>query len=320
MRPGWLVVLLAGLLPAPSVAADGQRLETAAQASPGATACGVPQGATSAWWDQTTNPRRRVLCRTLARGYAALRTEPARALLAARGSSDLASTAEAALLEARALVALANWAEAWRAFARARPHEIAAPEALHDYAVAAAMTGHAVERDRAYRLLVSRANLLDNGVRRQRAYLEAALWTMQSGPGALNDAVAYLNEARRVSAAPGLEHHVTAALALALDRQGHAAESQALLADGISVSVIERTFEGPSVRSSVAAKRAFDRAAPVLPPLERYALTAIALERQDRLAASEQWDELLSRSETMNEAWVQHARTKRDTLSARRNR
>jgi tetratricopeptide (TPR) repeat protein len=284
-------------------------LPAAALASPRPAEClpTAPRGGAERLWDRARTPGLAAYCNALARGYARLRRTPEAALEAAQvAQRALPNRAAPRVLEARALVALGRHADAWQRFsaidARAR-RELEVPAALHDYAVAASVTGHGAEALRAYRALVPRAGLLDEA-RRTRALIEASVVTMASGASALDEAIGYLNEARRRNPQPGLEPLVLAALALALDRQGHPQQARGLIAE---VTAPEALFS--------SAKGAANDAMPVLPALEQSALIAMLLERFSPEEAKERWTAVAAGG-----SWSEHAKKKLVQLDGPRAR
>jgi hypothetical protein len=218
------------------------------------------------------------------------------------------------------LVALGRYPEAWERFnglrTRAR-RELDVPAALHDFAIAATATGHTADALAAYRALVPRAGLLDEA-RRLRVLVEASLATMATGPQTLDEAIGYLNEARRRSMHPGLEPLVLGALALALDRQGHPEQARGLLT--------ETTLPEQLLPSSADEDKAtppakgFSRSnVPLMPAMERDALAAILLERLDPDEARQRWKAYLAGPGGRG-AWAEHARKKHSALDSTRVR
>jgi hypothetical protein len=106
---------------------------------------------------------------------------------------------------------------------------------------------------------------------RARTFLEAAELAFSLGPDAIDDAIAFLGEAKRL-AGRELEWRVGAELALALDRKGAKEEASGLVAD------LARRFR-VNARQAVAAEN-----------LEEQAATALVLEAIDARQAAEAWD------------------------------
>ncbi len=314
--PLLLAVLTLAALPGAANASD---LAAAALASPRPVEClpSAPRGNAERLWDRARTPGLAAYCSALARGYARLRRTPEAALEAAQAANRaLPNRAAPRVLEARALVALGKHAEAWERFsgvdARGR-RELEVPAALHDYAVAATVTGHGPEALRAYRSLVPRAGLLDDA-RRVRVLIEASLVTMASGPAALDEAIGYLNEARRRSQQPGLEPLVLGALALALDRQGHPQQARGLISE---VTAPEGLFDEQS--AAPAAKGPARDAVPVLLPGERQALAAMLLERLSPDEAKQRWNAFIAGAGARG-PWADHARRRLQLLEGSRAR
>jgi hypothetical protein len=152
---------------------------------------------------------------------------------------------------------------------------------------------------------VPRAGLLDDA-RRDRALIEASVVTMASGAAALDEAIGYLNEARRRNPQPGLEPLVIGALALALDRQGHAQQARGLVAE---VAAPEALLD-PAQASKTPARGAV----PVLPPPELLALGAMLLERLSPEEARQRWSAYVAGAGS--KPWAEHARKKLAQLEA----
>src|SRR5688572_7156845 len=173
-------------------------------------------------WKQAREPGVERYCDFLARGYARLRRDPKASLEAANAAEKaLPGRAAPQILRARALLAAGQSADAWAAFGRAHTisrRSVDVPATLHDFAVAAVRTAHFDDAARAYRALVPRAGLLDDGVRRQRVFVEAASVVMGRGGESLDEAIGFLTEARRRGSTPGVSGFVLGTLALALDR------------------------------------------------------------------------------------------------------
>jgi tetratricopeptide (TPR) repeat protein len=272
-------------------------------------------------WDRARSPGLAAYCTALARGYARLRRTPEDALAAAQAAARaLPNRAAPVVLEARALVMMRKYAEAWARFdgvrSRAR-RDLEVPAALHDLAVAASATGHSAEALGAYRALVPRAGLLDES-RRVRALVEASSITMAMGPGALDEAIGYLNEARRRTSHPGLEPLVLGALALALDRQGHPEQARGLIQD-VSAPEGLLVTEGEGDPAARAPKGSLRGHLPVLPESERHALAAVLAERLSPEEAREHWTLFLSGPGGRG-AWAEHAKKKLSALTTPRPR
>jgi len=297
-------------------------LAAAAAASPRPAECSpsAPRGGAERVWDRARSPGLAAYCSALARGYARLRKTPEAALEAAAvAAKALPSRAAPQVLEARALVLLGRYAVAWERFSAVRSkarRELEVPAALHDFAIAASATEHASEALAAYRALVPRAGLLDE-TRRLRVLIEASMITMATGPATLDEAIGYLNEARRRAAHPGLEPLVLGALALALDRQGHTQQARGLLEETTLPKLLLPETEKDKARGPT--KGLLREHVPLVPVVERDALAAILLERLNPDEAREHWKTFLAGPGGRG-AWAEHARKKLTQLEAPRPR
>jgi tetratricopeptide (TPR) repeat protein len=279
-------------------------------------------------WDRVKAPGLDRYCHALARGYALLRREPAAALGAADAAARaLAGRAAPHALRGRALLWLGRVDQAWRAFERAfklDKRSVEAPAALHDFAEAAARTSHRAQALWAYRALVPRVALLEDPVRRQRAYVEAAVRVMAAGPAALDEAIGYLTEARRQLCPPGYQAFVLGALALALDRQGRHEQARGVAAEAGGPWGLTRLTEplGDPTQAvpAPAQRKPTEGIAPVLPDGELRAMIAVLAEREDRELAAEQWRAYLRDDTRAVRAWREHAERKLDQVSSARAR
>jgi len=367
-RPGWLT-LVSGLflpgvalssialssiaLPSIASAADGAEagyvLQAASGSSPRPTECRAtgPDRAYT-FWDRARDPRLSRYCNLLAKGYARLDNDAAQALEAAEQAAALEPTrASPRLLQARALVGQGRMAEAYQAFRQvlAPPNPSPAgrsvelsPAALYDYAVAAVGSGQIDEGLAAYRRVVPMASLLTGPGASQRVYVEAAVLVMRQGPAQLQEAVAYLNEARRQNADLVLRPFVLSALALALDRQGRHEEARGvareahghteLLRGGLALprtDALPGTGQPPVAgqpqppaagqpRASApgAAAGQLEAARVPLPridPLELLAMAALLAAGEDVELAKQYWRDFVERAPA-NHPWLAHARAK----------
>jgi tetratricopeptide (TPR) repeat protein len=306
-------------------------LRAAAAASPRPPECAPPgPGQERSLWDRAHAPGLLQYCNDLARGYARLGHSAAGALEAAR-AAERAAPGHAAprVLEGRALLAEDKPADAFRSFQQALKlsrRALRAPGALHALAVSALRSGHTAESLRAYRALVPRASLLD-AAERQRAYVEAAELVMAQGPKSLDEAIGYLTEARRRRSPPGFGDYVSAALALALDRQGRGEEARGVAAEAggpwrlmSRLDENDKTKPGGDGRAAPSArKKALPSSGPVLPPGELSAMVAILAEREDPALAREQWRAFLA-SAAGKGPWAAHAKQHLAGLGAARRR
>lgn len=318
MLPALLV--LAQLASGPLSAAPRGRstLRAAAAASPRPPECAPSGGARHrSLWDRAHAPGLLEYCNDLARGYARLHHSAANALEAARAAEHAApGHAAPKVLEGRALLAEGKPGEAYRSFEQAlgrSKRALRAPGALHDLAIAALGSGHKKASVRAYRALVPRASLLDPA-RRQRVYVEAAELVMSLGPQALDEAIGYLTEARRRGSPPGFGDYVSAALALALDRQGRGEEARGVAAEaGGPWRLASRAVgdddkpHGGDGRAASPARDQRSTSGPVLPAGELSAMVAILAERDAPALAAEQWRAFLA-SPAGKGPWAAHAK------------
>ena len=278
-------------------------------------------------WDLAKAPGLQGYCAALARGYARLRGDPSGALKAAADAERaLGGRAGAAALRGRALLRLARAEEARTEFIRARSldrHSLETPATLHDFATASLLAGRVQDAVEAYRALVPRAGLLVGPIRRQRAYVEAAAVVMQLGEPGLDEAIGYLNEARRQGSPPGYEAFVLGALALALDRQGHPQQARGVAAEtpgpwGLARLVGTEPMdgeEGEHARAVTTSDVRLDGVVPVLPPGELNAIVAVLAEEDDSALAVEQWEAHLRTDPERRRAWSAHAAEKLRALS-----
>jgi len=216
--------LLFGLVPA-------AELSAAAASSVRPPACrlhGAELGSTL--WTRARLPEVVRSCRILARGYARLPTQPAEALALAEAAEAAPENAGAArLLRGRALFRLARVPEAWALLApflddKAAPLDDA--QALFDIARTALAASKLEAAERAYRLLVPRAALLDSRQTERIALIEAASLALARGPAGVDEALGYLETARAMPLA-GERDLLLGLTALALDRSGRSEQARA---------------------------------------------------------------------------------------------
>jgi len=196
-------------------------LTTAAQASPRPRECRVGLGDDGVWV-RLRGADAQHFCELLARGYARLGQDPKEALLAAQSAEALAGPGPAVrVLAARAELRLGEAPLAYLLFQQAEAGEaqvLAEPKALHDYARAASLAGKPAEAVRLYRLLVSRAALLDNPRERAFVQIEAAAHVLAYVEGGQDEALGYLAQARKQPL--GLSAWIGGLRLLALQRSG----------------------------------------------------------------------------------------------------
>ncbi|MCA9593594.1 MAG: hypothetical protein KC776_09800 [Myxococcales bacterium] len=280
-------------------------LSAAAAASPRPMECRAPVTARDekgSPWDSARRPGLASYCRLLARGYARLSRSPGQALMAAeKADKALAGRAPPKVLAARALMASGQAAPAFERFQKALavdPRAVRQPAALHDYAVAAALSGHDKIAADAYRRLVPRAGLLASDSERQLVYVEAALGVMRRGPDGVSEAIGYLTEARRRGAPPGLSDIVLGALALALSRQGRVDEARGVAAEAGASEGLAEWLRSP--------KRVAGRPRGV--DAELLAVVATLAEADDPEAARDAWKDYLATPAGTSGPWREHAK------------
>jgi tetratricopeptide (TPR) repeat protein len=308
------VLLAAELL----TGAGGRDLTAVALASARPIECRPSGRAAADFWHRARAPDLAGYCNLLGRGYSRLGSDPRGALEAAR-AAELVRPGRAAtsVLRGRAKLELGDPQGAWREFEQAKVRDPAAltdPAALRDLGLAALATGHRDEARRAYRKLVPRASLLESAAERQRVYLEAAMLAMGDGAQGLGEAIGLLTSARREQAAPGFSRLVTAALALALDRQGQVERARTLAAELEGPEALERWVRGGD-GAAARIRPAHPDLHVVLPPGELPALAAIAAERTEPERALEEWRACVVAAPAG--PWVGHARAKIAAFSAK---
>ena len=326
MADAFLALLLfAQLAGAPSRAAPASdALTAAAAASPRPPECvrGAAAGR-EALWQRARTPGLDAYCDALGRGYSRLRRKPELSLEAALAADKaLPGRAAPSVLAGQALVRLGRYKDAWQSFERAQARAkraLEAPAALHDLALAAELSGQHEQAREAYRALVARAFLLEEGLRRQRIYVEAAMLMMGAGPDGLNEAIGYLSEARRRGLPPGFSPYVLGALALALDRQGHPDEARGVAGEAGGPWALAEAAEPEEGASEGARKQSSPSSAqtPYLPDGEIHAMIAILAERGDPALAREKWQAFLA-SAGGRGRWAEHARKKLSKLEGRK--
>jgi len=286
---------------------SSQRMQAVALASPrphecetAGSALGAPgQRARSNVWETAREPKFAPYCDRLARGYAELPLSPDRAYEHAVAAGDLLPKQAAPwILRARASSRLGLSDRAASEFERARAleaHALDEPAALRDWAGVLTRAGRTTEALAAYRALGPRLSLVYTVQQQASIWLEAAALASSSGPAGIDDAIAFLEEARRVP--PGtIRLRVLADLALALDRRGDHDR-----AESVGALVARRSDGVPALEGSEDGTTDFD--------------AAIALLSESRAprAASELWNRYL-RGPAANGPWAAHAARHRDAL------
>lgn len=292
------------------VAAD---LSAARAASPRPSECSPDGVGRGSWthWERARRPRLARYCDALALGYAELGRTPDQALATAKRAQSLApGRAAPVVLEARALVGAGRAREAFAVFARARAVDkrgLADPAALHDLAVAAVASGEQAEAVAAYRALVPRAGMLADARVRQRVYLEAAMAVMRQDTKALDEALGYLGEARRLRGLPGLSDVVLGATALTLDRQGRHDEARGVAAEA----------RGPLAVAGLATATVSAGAALVtLPDGELAAIAAMLTGRDHPDLAKKLWRAFSGSAGGAGSPWHAHAKQRAESPGA----
>jgi len=185
-------------------------------------------------WDTARDPALDRYCDVLAAGFAQLQFSPERAIESA-DRAEIFSPGRAGphVLRGRAQAAKKAWALARDHFEKARaidPRSLEDPLTMREWARALGHVGRGREALDVYRTLGPRLSVLSSADDRARTFLDAAELAFSIGPSALDDAIAFLREARRL-AGREIEWRVGAELALALDRQGANDEARAIVSE-----------------------------------------------------------------------------------------
>jgi hypothetical protein len=261
-----LPVLVAILLQTRFAAPDAG-LATAALASPRPRDCRGAPG--DNLWSRLRGADAQRYCDLLARGYARLEQTPSEALSAAQAAQALAGALPAVrVLTGRAELRLGQGANAFEQFAQADVEDAQAfvdPKALHDYARAASIAGKSAESLRLYRLLVSRAALLDDAREAAFVQIEAAAHVLAYAPAGVEEALDYLAQARRESL--GLSAWIEGLRLVLLQRSGR---------------VEPRTFKGSLPNAALLSAAGAEL--PLLPPTVLEAVRAALAEPAPRKA------------------------------------
>jgi hypothetical protein len=202
------------------------------------------------------------------------------------------------------------------------------PEALHDIAGAAVVSGDVARGHELYRLLVARASLLPDPRERTRALLEAGAAALARGPDYSSEAELYLDEARR-SASPGFEAIAIAFSALALDRTGQAEHARALALEVSDPWSLERLLDeseraalnrqvlpggaAPETALVAAEPKAAETTKPLaffLPSGELHAAIAVLVAARDPKLAEIHLRAFLADPRAEKGPWAEHARQK----------
>ncbi len=292
MLTAWIVGLVV-IGATPPAAGGGLAAAAASSGRPRECAAGVgaAAGRGPTVWQAARLPGLERYCDLLAKAQAELAASPTSARAAAESAAALLpGRAAPAAMIARAALATGDLDEAARGFEAARaidPRSIEDPPTMHDLAQTLRRTGKGPEAIAVYRTLVPRIDLLASAERRVVVLLEAAHAAMAidddfagregARRGHLEEAVAYLREAR-LRPPTIWTGDVLFGLAIALDRAGDRAASDAVLAEA------HRTGRAPRADAPRYLARADDA----------IALTAIAAEGDDRAGAARSWEAWLA--------------------------
>jgi hypothetical protein len=250
-------------------------------------------------WERAKHPELRHYCDLLATATSKL-ASAASAADALREADEaeqtMAGHAAPLTLKGRALAKLGRNTEAYAAFTEAKHREARAlddPEALRDYARAAARSGHAADGLAAFRALLPRADGLAS-YERAPTYVEAAVLAMSASTANIEDAIAMLRQARR-EVTDSLQAMTTLALALALDRSGARDEARALVDDRARAKAKDLVRD-PNVAQLLG---------PLAPEAE--AMAAMGLEGADAAAAQAAWQRYVDAAGATG-TWTEHAK------------
>jgi len=300
------VLLMQVAASSPRAPPRSSSLTAAAQASARPKECAVTvSSSTVRWgakvWDAARDPTLDRYCDLLAKGYAELPFSPDAALRTA-DQADQASSGRAgpSVLRARAYANLKSWDKAAAEFERARgidSRSIEDPLSMREWARALGRVGRASEALAVYRTLGPRLSALSSADERARTFLEGAEVAFSIGATALEDAIAFLGEAKQL-AARDLEWRVGAELALALDRKGAKDEAAGLVAE-----LARRRRSGPRTTADP-------------PSPDEQAATALVLEAIDVRQALEGWDRYLE-AVGAGAPFAEHARQRAALLRRR---
>jgi hypothetical protein len=295
--PFWVPLAIA--LEARSPASSTAELTTAALASPRPRECGAGAAGADGFWARARAGDAERYCELLARGYARLAETPALALSAAEAAEALAGPlAQVRVLDGRAKLRLGQAAAALEQFTQAESRDSQAfldPKALHDYARAASASGQPQDAVRLYRMLVSRAALLDDARERSVLQIEAAAHVLAYAPAGSDEALGYLAQARRESL--GLAPWINGLRALLAERNGRTERTPGARAQPSAASLTQ------------PVSGAIDQS-PLLPPGELEAVRAVLTESSDAAGSQKHWELFLAQASRGN-LWLEQARKRR---------
>lgn len=302
-----LAFTLASAMGLVAAAAGPTDLSAAARASDRPPECAPlsgPSGAST--WQLARIPALVAYCELIARAQARLATDPKGARLAAeQAEARMPGRASPQAILGRAALSMGDPEGAEVLFARARaidPRSLDTPSVQRDVALALAATNRRGEARAVYETLVPRIALLADNELRVAVLLDAALVVMadeasQPKPR-LGEVIAYLREATRLPPSARASD-VLLTLALALDRAGDPAASDATLAQ---------------LARLVAPRRAEFVVAATIE--DRGALSALAEEQSSRPRATRLWQEVLA-GPGKESAWAPAARARLERLRSR---
>src|SRR5205823_2458786 len=154
-------------------------------------------------WDAARDPTLDHYCDLLAIGFAQLPFAPDQALeIAARADATSPRRAGPLVLRGRAYANKRAWDQARDAFEQARAldaRSLEDPLTMREWARSLARVGRAAEALTVYRTLGPRLSALASPDERARTFVEAAELAFSLGPTALDDAIAFLGEAKQLA-------------------------------------------------------------------------------------------------------------------------
>jgi tetratricopeptide (TPR) repeat protein len=283
-------------------------LTAAAQTSGRPAECAAHARPTNRW-DAARDPDVDRYCDLLARGFGELPFAPDTARERA-DAADRVSPGHAApaVLRGRAYAGLKDYAHAVAELERARatdPRSLDDPATLRDLARALSRSGRGADALVVYRALGPRLALFPSTEERARTFLEGAELAFALGSSALDDAIAFLGEAKQL-AVRDLQWRVASELALALDRRGRNEEAASLALD-----------LGRRLRKESLLGAGDDAAKSFTGHPEQQAAFALVLESIDPQKAAQTWEAYLGA--LGNESpWREHARKRLDALRSLR--
>ena len=273
------VILLAAL-----TAAHPPTDLVAAAAASGRPAECVPRtskGGGVSVWTQSRVPHLRRYCFLVSRAHARIKSNPASAKkLALHADKLLPGRAAPHVVLARVALTTGDIKGALAAFELALKRDarsVEQPLAMMDLARANVASGKLDVALQTYRILVPRAALLPSRTMRAQILLEAAHVSMTAGTN-VDEALAYLREAAR-DPHQALRIDVALSLVLTLDRAGHHAQANAVLAARTTRAWAKTGKADYLVDDNVAS-----------------VLRGLALERYDRAAARLHYQRYLTKA------------------------